>query len=141
LDKGGAYNAFSGYQVSIFLNVGSVLQKPSIIKGAKQEYRAAQADQEVIDGAVEQEIRKRYFTYIQANNVLKLKSKSMADADDVMKHIKYKFEKGEVSFDAYNQALLSNSTYSQEKINAEAAVLIAKTSLEEIVGTTLENIK
>src|SRR5205807_2636853 len=98
-------------------------------------------DQQVTDLSLEQEIRKRYFIYVETTNLMKLKSRTLADAEDVMKQAKYKFEKGEVTLDHYNQALLSFSTYSQEKITAEAALLIAKTNLEEIVGTTLENIK
>jgi outer membrane protein TolC len=141
-DQRGTYNSsLNGYQVGLFLNVGSVLQKPSIIKGAKQEYIATQMDKEVIDLDVVQEIRKRYYTYIQQKNVLRLKSKAVADVDDMLKHVKYKFEKGEVTFDSYNQVLISVSSYSQEKINAEAAMLIAKSSLEQLLGTSLESIK
>src|SRR5205823_2942795 len=117
------------------------LQKPSIIKEAKEEYKAAKFDKEVVDLDLEQEIRKRYFTYIQASNVVKIKTKAVADANDLIKDVKYKFEKGQVSFDLYNQALLSSSVYSQDKINAESAYLIAKSSLEVMLGTTLENIK
>jgi outer membrane protein TolC len=131
----------NGYQLGLFVNVGTMLQKPSVIKGAKQEYIAAKMDKEATDDDLEQEIRKRYYTYVEMSNILKLKASATTDADDVLKHVKYKFEKGEVTFENYNQALLSFSTYSQEKITAESALLIAKSNLEEMLGTKLENIK
>lgn len=139
---GGSTNAFmNGYQLGVFVNVGTMLQKPANIRQAKQELNAAKYDKEVTDLDVDQEVRKRYFSYLETSNVLKIKTMSLTDADDAMKQIKYKFEKGEVTFDIYNQALLSYSTYSQEKIAAEANFLIAKTSLEEMLGTKLENVK
>lgn len=138
----GATNSFmNGYQLGVFINVGTLLQKPANIKQAKEEFIAAKMDKQATDLDLEQEIRKRYFTYVEMSNILKIKGKAMVDADDVLKHVKYRFEKGEVSFDIYNQSLLSFSTYSQEKITAESAYLIAKSSLEEMLGTTLENIK
>jgi len=141
-ENNGTYNAaLNGYQIGVFLNVGSVLEKPATIKQAKQEYLASKADKEFIDQELEQEVRRRYFLYIQQSNILRIKAGALTDADDVMKHVKYKFEKGEVSFEVYNQALLSYSNYSQEKITAESAVLIARTNLEQLVGTPLDNIK
>lgn len=142
IDNRGGYNSFlNGYQVSLFLNVGSILQKPAVIKGAKQDYIAAKADEDLVDMNVVQEIKKRYYIYIQQKNILKLKSKGFADADDMLKHTKYRFEKGETSYETYNQSLTTYSTYSLEKINAEASLLIAKANLEEIIGTSLESIK
>ncbi|MES2703271.1 MAG: TolC family protein [Bacteroidota bacterium] len=141
LNNNGASSALSGYQAGLFVNVGTLLAKPATIKQAKEEYIGAQMDKLVTDLTVDQEIRRRYYTYIQAVSIMKIKSAAMTDADGVMKSMKYKFEKGEVTFDLYNQALLSFSNYSMEKINAESGLLIAKTNLEELLGTTLENIK
>jgi outer membrane protein TolC len=137
----GTNSFLNGYQLGLFINVGTMLQKPATIKQAKEEYIAAKYDRETIDLDIEQEVRKRYFTYVEMSNVLKIKSKAVGDADDAMKHVKYKFEKGEVTFEIYNQALLAFSTYSQEKIIAESSFLVAKSSLEEMLGTSLEKIK
>jgi outer membrane protein TolC len=133
-NTGGTNSLLSGYQAGVFLNVGSMLQKPANVRQAKEEYHAVTMEKATMDLDIDQEIRKRYFTYLEYMNIVKIKTKAMGDVEDVQKHIKYKFEKGEVSFDIYNQALLSYSTYSH-------ALLIAKSSLEELLGTTLENIK
>jgi outer membrane protein TolC len=138
---GGTSTFLNGYQAGVFINVGTMLSKPATVKQAKEEYIAAKMDKESLDLDIELEIRKRYFTYVEMSNILRLKTQSLGDADDIQKAIKYKFQKGEVTFDIYNQALLSFATFSQEKISAEANLLIAKSALEEIVGTTLEKIK
>lgn len=142
VNSGAAQSSFlNGYQLGLFVNVGTMLSKPATVRQAKEELKAAKWDKEVIDLDVDQEVRKRYYTYVQTVNLLRIKTQSLADADDVLKNVKYKFEKGQVTFEIYNQALLTMSTYSQDKISAEAALLIAKSSLEEILGTSLENIK
>ena len=46
-----------------------------------------------------------------------------------------------MTFDNYNKAKEFYSTAIQVKIQAESAFLIAKSSLEEIVGIKLEEIK
>src|SRR6185312_5718747 len=49
----GTYStSLNGYQFGIFLNVGSVLQKPSTIRQAKEEYKSTKFDKEVVDGEV-----------------------------------------------------------------------------------------
>jgi hypothetical protein len=55
----------SGYQLGFFVNIGAILQKPSLIKQAKGELAIAQFDKESFDLNMEAEIKKRYFTYIQ----------------------------------------------------------------------------
>lgn len=130
----------NGYQLGAFLNVGNMLMKPATIKQAKEEYISAQMERDASDLNLDQEIRKRYYTYVQAMNILKLQSRSVADADDVLKNVKHRFEKGEVTFDTYNQALIAGSRYTEQKITAESNLLIAKSSLEEIIGLPLDSV-
>jgi outer membrane protein TolC len=138
--NGGNTSFINGYQLGAFLNVGNMLMKPSTIKQAKEEYIVAQMERDASDLSLDQEIRKRYYTYVQAMNILKLQSKSVSDADDVLKNVKHRFEKGEVTFDTYNQALLAGSRYTEQKIAAESSMLIARSSLEEIIGVSLDSV-
>jgi outer membrane protein TolC len=132
---------FGGYQAGLFVNVGNMLQKPATIRQAREEYYAAGYDKEAADLNLVVEVKKRYYTYVQSMNVLKVKTRAISDAEDLQRNIKYRFEKGEVTLEIYSQTLLTFSTQSQEKLTAEANMLIAKASLEELLGTTLENIK
>lgn len=134
-------NILRGYQLGVYVNVGSALQRPIIVRQAREEYNVAKYDKSAVDMNLEAEVKLRYYTYLQQQNILKLKTKTVLDGDDILKNIKYKFEKSQVTFDSYNQILISTSVYTQEKIIAEAQVLIAKSSLEEIIGTNLENVK
>ena len=65
----------------------------------------------------------------------------MESADHLAKESKYKFEKGEETFDMYNSTNLNYSNSVQSKMESEVAYLIAKSSLEEIIGVKLEDIK
>lgn len=131
----------SGYQVGISTSIGSILQKPGMVRVAKEQYKIAQLTQEEYNLGIEATVKQRYFAYVQAMSVLKWKTQDVSSADLTVKDIKYRFEKGEQSFDNYNRAQEFYSNAIQAKIQAEGAMLIAKSSLEEIVGVKLEEIK
>ncbi|WP_229204151.1 TolC family protein [Dyadobacter alkalitolerans] len=131
----------SGYQFGFFANIGSILQKPNQVKQAKSEFKAAEYDKQAFDLNMEAEVKKRYFTYMQKVAVLRIRSSSILDINDAVTNARHRFEKGEETLQNYNQALIVQSDYSQNIVNAEGEVLVAKSSLEEIVGQKLEDIK
>jgi outer membrane protein TolC len=132
---------FNGYQLGVNINLGTLLAKPFATKEAKEQYQVAQFQQQEYNLSIEAEVKKRYFTYLEQISLLKLRTKSTADANDVVKQMKYKFEKGEAKFDEYNSALIIATDQNQYKIQAEGGVFMAKASLEEIIGDKLENVK
>lgn len=134
-------NLLSGYQIGVFLNAGQLLQKPSLVRMAKEQLNAQRYEQQESDMELETEIKNLYITYLQFTNHLKLKTKSMTDAEAMLQNIKHKFERGEVTFESYNAAVTSHAGFTEAKINAEAALLMAKNNLEEKIGTKLENVK
>jgi outer membrane protein TolC len=131
----------SGYQFGFFANIGSILQKPNLIKQAKGEYTAAQFDKQAYDLNMEAEVKKRYFTYIQKVVSLRIRSGSLLDVESMLVNVKHRFEKGEESLENYNKMLVMQSDHLQNIINAESEMLIAKSSLEELLGQKLETIK
>jgi outer membrane protein TolC len=132
---------FGGYQFGFFANVGSLLQKPSLIKQAKGEHSATQHELDAFQLTMETEVRKRYITYIQKIAVLRIKYNSLLDVESMLTNIRHKFEKGEDTLENYNRALLMQADHAQSIIDAEGEMLIAKSNLEEVVGQKLENIK
>ena len=54
--------------------------------------------------------------------------------------IKHKFEKGEMTLDDYNKGLVNLADRTQSKIESEGSLMVAKSSLEELVGKRLEDI-
>ena len=133
--------ATAGYQPGFFFNVGNLLSKPATIKIAREELIISQADKDEYEMNLEALVKQRYFGYIEKLAILNLRTKSASEADNSQTQIKYKFENGIETFDNYSKVLVLYSVSSQNKIEAEGAVLVAKTALEEIIGTKLEDIK
>jgi outer membrane protein TolC len=131
----------SGYQLGFFVNIGAILQKPTMIKQAKGELAIAQFDKESFDLNMEAEVKKRYFTYIQKRAVFRVRSTAVLDIESMVSNIKHRFEMGQESIEKYNQMLVMQTDHSQNLLNAESDVLIAKSSLEELLGQKLEDIK
>jgi outer membrane protein TolC len=131
---------FNGYQLGVNVNIGSLFQNPFAVKEARDKYKVAKLEEEQYNLTIEAEVKKRYFTYIAQKDLVKLRSKAQADAADMVKQLKYKFERGEANFDDYNKALMAETEQDQFEITAESEMLIAKSALEEMLGEKLENI-
>lgn len=134
-------NFLNGYQFGFFFNIGSLLQKPAGVKQAKGELEVVQGEKETFELNLIAEVEKRYYLYIQRTVFVRLASQALLDVESMLKEVRYKFEKGEETLDNYNKVLLMVNTQTQSKILAETEVLIAKSSLEEMVGQKLETIK
>jgi outer membrane protein TolC len=131
---------FKGLQAGVFLNVGTLVAKPSLIKQAKQEMMVTQSEQEEYRITLSTEVKRRFYTYIQRIGELKLQVRAAEDAEAQLKDVKFKFEKGEETFDSYSKVLIQLTEHQQTKIQAETNVFMAKADLEELIGTKLENI-
>lgn len=125
----------------LYLNLGALLSHPYDVKMAKEDVAVAREDVEEFNLSLEAQVRERYFTYIEKQAIVNLRTLASNDAETSQKQLKYKFEKGEESFENYSKALVMFSVSTQNKIEAEGAALIAKVSLEEMLGVKLEDIK
>jgi len=131
---------FNGYQAGVSFNVYSLIQKPFLVKQAKEESKIVESDILEYDIFLTNDVKQKYFKYIQALTILRLQNKSVQDAESVQKLIQYKFEKNEESYANYSQASLILSNSKVIKISSEANFLIAKSDLEALLGEKLENI-
>jgi outer membrane protein TolC len=132
---------FRGTQLGVFFNLGSYLQKPYLTKQARQELYIANNDIEEYLLTLATQVKKRYYIYIQKLAGLKLQAQAAIDGENILKDVKYRFEKGEETLDNYNKARINQTQQIQQKITAEADLFIAKADLEELLGDKLENIK
>ncbi len=130
----------SGSQVGVFFNVGNLLLKPHNIKQAKAELEIAKLNKQEYNLAIEGEVKARYFKYIQQLAVLNLQRDVLLDMDALYKQSKYRFEKGEEILENYSKAIIQVNSQKQNILSAEGYVLIAKSSLEEIICKKLEDI-
>jgi outer membrane protein TolC len=140
LDPINPYNV-NGFQFGININLGNVLQKPFMVKKAKSDYKIAQLEAEEYNAQIEREVKERYYDYILQLNQLKIYTLSAQDNKTVTDGLRNKFEKGEITLDAYSQARINQSAASTARIQAEVTYLKAKDSLEEIIGQKLSDVK
>ncbi|MDR6782496.1 outer membrane protein TolC [Pedobacter africanus] len=140
LDPVNPYNV-NGFQFGVNVNLGSFLQKPFTAKKAKSDYKIAQYQAKEYELALEVEVKKRYYTYIQQINQLKIYTTSMQDNKNTADNLRGKFEKGEISLDTYNQSRINLTNATTAKIQTEVNLLGAKDSLEEIIGVKLSDVK
>jgi len=139
--NGSNYSYFNGIQAGIFFNLGSFLEKPYAVKEARQELEIANNDQNQYYLTISSQVKKRYYTYLQDIATLKLAAQACIDNENIANDMKHKFQKGEETFDNYTKSQGTLNTSYQAKIQAETALLIAKSDLEELLGDKLENIK
>jgi outer membrane protein TolC len=132
---------FNSYQFGLFVNVGSILQKPYVIKQARNDLKLAEYDQETYLLTLEAEVKKRYYLYIQQRTLFRIQSAALLDVESMLKDIRYKFENGTETLDNYNRVLIMQSNQMQEKVLAEGDMLIALSSLEELLGQKLSSIR
>jgi outer membrane protein TolC len=132
---------YSGFQIGLYINVGNLLTKPYLIKTAKEELEVAKLGKLDATNILEGEVKTRYIKFVQTSVLLRVESKIAIEAESVVKEARYKFEKGEVTFETFTRALIYESDGRKKVIDSEANLLIAKAALETIVGKKLTEIK
>jgi len=131
----------SGFQIGLFINIGNLLQKPYLVKTAKEELEMAKLNKQEVLDILEGDVKAKYIKFVQTSVLLRVESKIAIEAESVVKEARYKFEKGEVTFETFTRALIYESDGRKKVIDAEANLLIAKASLETIIGKKLSDIK
>ncbi len=133
--------SINGFQLGVYLNLGIFLRTPSLVKQAKEEYKAATFQTKEYDLILESEVRQKYYEYLQLFNDLKVKAQAYIDNKAASDGLRYKFEKGEVSLDIYSKAKAITSSAQSEKLLTELNLLKVKDTLETLIGQKLEDVK
>jgi outer membrane protein TolC len=131
----------SGFSIGMFINIASLLQKPLLIKTSKEEYEIAKLNKEEYDITFAQDVRVRYYKYVQFSILIRVQSKISLESESIVKEARYKYEKGEANFETFTKALIYESDMKKDLIEAEANYLIAKSGLESFVGKKLAEIQ
>ncbi len=131
----------SGYLFSVSFSPSSLLKKPYEVKNAKEELKIAETERDEYTIQLEAEVKRRYVSYLQSLNLLKLTSKKVVDTEASFMHLKSRYERSEISFEDYNSASLALTNSQESRIAAEASYATAKLSLEELLTKKLEEIK
>ena len=132
---------FKGYQISLSLNLGHLFSRPGVIRQTKEIYKAAEFQQAEYMLSLEAQVKRLYFSYLAAQAELRLRANAVIDAESAVKQLKYAFQKGETTFQIYNEQLTTLYSQNAFKVQAELSTFTAKTNLEELLGTKLEDVK
>ena len=141
VNQGSTFITGNGVQYGISLNLANFLQKPFLVRKAKDDYRVAQLQAQDYDITLVSEVKKRYYTYVQMVSQLKIKTLTAQDNYGVAENARRRFEKGEIQLDAYNASRTQLADSNTSKIQTEVTYLLAKDALEEIIGQKLSDIK
>lgn len=131
----------NGYQFGLFVNVGSLIERPAIIKQAKEELKVFSYEAEEYDKNIAAEVKKRYYNYLQQNVMLRLVSKTVLDGQALLENVRIRYEKSELSFEEYSKALISTNGNIQTKLETEANLLAAIAAIEEYIGVGFLELK
>ncbi len=132
---------FDGYQLAVQFNINSLFQKSGAVKQAREGLKLVEYEEDEYNLALETNVKSRYYTYVQHQIALRLQSKAYSDAQSLNKDINNKYSKGEVPFTDYLQAQMALTAALRGKIDAEAAFLTAKASLEELLTKKIEEVQ
>ncbi|RYE29716.1 MAG: hypothetical protein EOP48_32440 [Sphingobacteriales bacterium] len=131
----------TGYQFGVSFNPGSLFAKPSNIRKAKEQINVAKYTKEEYLLTLEAEVKRRYFSYLQAQKSLAPFNSSLLDAETNFNATKIAFQRAEVTIAQYNSASTTYYSAVQAKLQAEMAFLSSKALLEELTVKKLEEIK
>ncbi|GGG98332.1 hypothetical protein GCM10007415_37380 [Parapedobacter pyrenivorans] len=131
----------NGFQFGVNLNLGAFLQKPSQIKQARIDHKISQFERQAYEIELENQVKIRYYTYIQAFNELRIKELALQDSKTFSDDLQLRFERGEVMLSDYAEAKASVSEASSAKLEVEVNYLTAKDALEELIGAKIEDVK
>ena len=125
----------NGYQFGLFANVGSLLQRPAVIKQAKEEIKVFEYEALEYDKNLVAEVKKRYYDYLQQFVLLRLVARTVIDGQALLESVRIRYEKSELSFDEYTKVVISTNGNIQTKLETETSMLTAISSIEEMIGT------
>jgi outer membrane protein TolC len=131
----------NGFQFGVNISLGQLLTKPFLIKKAKVDYKIAQLEAQDFDMILSNEVKIKYYDYIQNLSELKVNSQIALENKGVSENLKSKFEKGEITLDVYNASRINQAGSTNTKIQSEVSFLKAKDALEQVIGKKLEEIK
>jgi len=132
---------FNGLQLVASVSIGSLFERPYTVHNARVAVKIAEENQAQYDLTIEAQVKRFYFAYIEAQADLRNKVNAVQDATTAVTQLKHRFDKGEISFDVYSQALTNLYNQNSFRVQAELALFTAKTNLEEMLGAKLESVK
>ena len=129
------------FGIGISVNLGSIFNTPSKVRQAEQQVEIAKNSIVSKRNYLEAEVRRRYARYLQNLDMYRIHSNSVDEAELMYKMIKHRFERGEIGLEDFTKfnGLLNDARENMSKSRGD--LFWAKSSLEELIGIKLEEVK
>ena len=137
----GTQSNFSRFGIGLSVSLGTVLSVPDRVGQATENIKIAERNIELQKLNIKFEVSRRYYYYIQQKRLLISRLKSLEDDRNGLSLAKYKYDRGELSLDFYNQALTQYNVSKERVYETESNLAVAKASIEELLGVKLETIE
>ena len=143
LVNGSTFTGFqlTGVQIGLNMTVGAILQQSGRIKQTREELAMFRNDANEYLIGLETQVKTRYYKYVELMTALRVQAQLTMDTENLLKQMKYKFERGEETFDSFTKMMQQSAQSKQKQMEIESTVLAAKAALEELVCKKLEEIK
>ncbi|WP_028982256.1 TolC family protein [Sporocytophaga myxococcoides] len=128
------------FGLGVSLAIGDLLLLPNTSKQAKRDVAIAETRLNTQRLSIRSEVLKRYYTYVLALDLLKLRTASFEDAALMNKIVKEKYKGGKATLNEFNEfdAIYNNKL--EDLLTQRTQLAIAKSSLEELLAMKIENI-
>ena len=130
----------NGFQVGISLSPGLFFQKPFQVRQAKAQYEIAKLENQDYEKVLENEVKSRYYNYIQLLNELRIINQEAQDSKLLFERVRSQYELGEAELEDYNQRKTLATQSTLTVMRTEVEFLKARDALEEIIGIKLTDI-
>lgn len=132
---------FPIYNLNASISLGTIMSTPHKVKIAKQNVKIAENKVNQQKLQLRAEVLRRYQTYLSSIEILKVRTQAVEDVRVMQTMVIRKFEQGLSTVEEYTQALKSYNEAVEGKTAAENDIVMARISLEELIGLSLDEIQ
>lgn len=132
---------FPIYNLNASISLGTIMSTPHKVKIAKQNVKIAENKVNQQKLQLRAEVLRRYQTYLSSIEILKVRTQAVEDVRVMQTMVIRKFEQGLSTVEEYTQALKSYNEAVEGKTVAENDIVMARISLEELIGLSLNEIQ
>ncbi|MCX2745863.1 TolC family protein [Mangrovivirga sp. M17] len=131
---------FPRYNFRLTLKLGDLVNTPVEVKRARAIYRNSLEEVNAQKLSIRKEVLQRYENFKLYDELLRIYTVSMEDANAETKLLEEKFKNGETTLNEYNTALRIYNTERIKRMTTERDREIAKLEVEEMIGMKLEEV-
>ncbi|NMM47233.1 TolC family protein [Marinigracilibium pacificum] len=139
-DPGEGNQFFPRYNFRLTLKLGDLVNTPAEVKRAKAIYRNSLEEVNAQKLTIRKEVLQRYENFKLYDELLKINTVAMEDADAEAKLLEEKFKNGGATLNEYNTALRVYNTEKIKRMTTERDREISKLEVEELIGMKLEEV-